>query len=259
MTDLADALGRNHAEHAAHLLRGTPGARVDEPGDVLVADSGLADDTFNMVINARFPEETADERIAEVVASLPKGRPFTWWVGPNSLPTDLSERLAEAGFPPVPEVESAMWFQVSELAETRPTDLEIVKVGTEGQLADFAAVLAPLWTPPSPTVPEFYAMVAERALRPDCPARFFVGYRDGEPVATAEVFLSAGVAGIYNIATAVEHRRRGYAAALTSAVLAEAANAGYGAAVLQASEAGELVYRELGFREMGAVREHALA
>ncbi|MCP3802688.1 GNAT family N-acetyltransferase [Allokutzneria sp. A3M-2-11 16] len=257
--DLAAALERNHAEHAAHLLRGTAGTWVDEPGDVLVADSGITDDTFNMVIDARFTEDTADDRIAEVIASLPEGRPFSWWVGPNSRPTDLSERLAKAGFPADDEEENAMWFPLSETHDPQDTDLEIVKVRTEEQLADFAGVLAPLWTPPSKTVPEFYRMVAAKAVLPDCPARFFVGYRDGRPVATAEVFLAADVAGIYNVATAVEHRRRGYAAALTSAVLAEAAGAGYRAAVLQASEAGELVYRGLGFREFGKVREHALA
>lgn len=76
----------------------------------------------------------------------------------------------------------------------------------------------------------------------------FLGHAvDGTPVAASAVFVSGTTAGIYNVATAPEHRGRGYGAALTAAAARAGAAAGCTRSILQASEAGEPVYRRMGY------------
>ena len=82
----------------------------------------------------------------------------------------------------------------------------------------------------------------------DLPLRSYVGCLQGRPVATAQLFLAAGVAGIYCVATAPEARRRGIATALTLAALREARDMGYCAGILQSTAMDFSVYRRLGLR-----------
>ncbi|QSQ20001.1 GNAT family N-acetyltransferase [Pyxidicoccus parkwayensis] len=254
---VAAAMEENMADHMTYLARRHPGATVrDEPG-LLLVDSSLPTNTFNVVCRARLRPGDADARIAAAVAHFrAQSRPFAWWVGPDALPEDLEARLTAHGLT-CAEGETGMAADLSRLpALALPAGLSLRRVRTTRELDDFAHVVARNWEPMDRNVLAFYAATAAWALAPDCPARFYVGYLDGAPVASSECHLAHGVAGLYSVATVKEARRRGIGTALTLAPLLEAREAGYRTATLQASADGQGVYARLGFQPRGSFREY---
>ncbi len=84
------------------------------------------------------------------------------------------------------------------------------------------------------------------------PWRMFVGWLDGEAVATSMLFNGGGFASVYAVATLPKAQHRGIGAAITLSPLLSARKEGHRHAVLFSTEAGYNVYRRLGFEDLGA-------
>jgi len=230
---------------------------VDEP-DLVLVDSGLPCDTFNVVCRARLELVTALERVREVVEYFHgAGRPFSWWLGPADQPPELGEFLLAAGLEPA-ETEVAMAADLAALpaGELSPGGLQIRRVGTGGQLYDFARIISANQTPPEPEVLRFYELAAPALLSGDSALWLYVGYLEEVPVATAELTVGGGIVGLYNISTLATYRRRGFGTALTLQPLLDARAQGYRTAILQASAEGVGVYTRIGFQPFGQITEY---
>lgn len=84
----------------------------------------------------------------------------------------------------------------------------------------------------------------------------YVGYVNGTAVATASIFYSNGVAGIYNVATLPEFQGKGIGVEIMTAILLIAKLEGYKTAVLHATPAGLRLYERLGFQSYGEMRQY---
>jgi hypothetical protein len=272
---LANAADENLAVHASWVTRHLAGARVEVSPDLILVDSGLSCDTFNVVCRARLTATTAASRVHDVLAFFGQtGHPFSWWLGPGFTPDQLPAILVDSGLEPV-ETEDAMALDLGLLpdAPPRPSDFEIRRIRTAADLKAFAAIAAANWTPPDHHVIEYYQRAAPVLLQPDVPLHLYLGLLAGEPVATAELTIGggdsgdgagtgggggggAGVVGVYNVSTSVAARHRGIGSLMTWWPLSEARAAGHRAAILQASSAGVHVYQRLGFATIGTITEY---
>jgi hypothetical protein len=258
LEQLNTAAEANMVAHMAWLQQRTAGMQVLADDQLILVDSGLPTDTFNIVCRARLAVEHASQRIDQVLAHFTVvGRPFSWWVGPSDRPHSLGQALVAAGLQAAEsEVAMAADLNALPLIDLSPRGLRIEPVHTAEQVRQFATILAPNQTPPDLAVLEFYELASPLLLAPGCPISLYVGYVGPEAVATAEVTIGGGVVGLYNISTLEAHRRQGIGSAITVRPLLDARAEGYKTAILQASPAGQGVYTRLGFRATGLFTEY---
>jgi len=84
----------------------------------------------------------------------------------------------------------------------------------------------------------------------------YLGYLDGEPVATSMLIPTDDVAGVWAISTAEAARRRGIGEAVTWHAVERGRELGCTMASLQASEMGQPVYERMGFRTVSRYRTY---
>lgn len=120
-----------------------------------------------------------------------------------------------------------------------PAGLTIREVQDAATLADFTRTLVTGYPMPGGA----RSTVADARIL-DASIRLFVGYVDGQPVATAGARIGHGVVDVEWVATLATHRRRGIGAAVTwAATLADPSLP----AVLIASDNGQPVYEAMGY------------
>ena len=254
---LAEAVEANMAEQFAYFRRSSR-AEVDETVDGLRYLSGIPIAEYNGVIRARFaPDGNSVALAARIRATINyfagRRQPFFWWVGPTSRPMDLGKYLTDAGLTHLGDG-PGMAVDLNAVDERRqgPAGLDIVTVADTGRLRDWVDVAGAGYGEPDDVRQARYDVHLALGLGDDLPLQRYIAYLHGRPVAMSELFLGAGVAGVYDVATAKDARGQGVGAAVTLAPLRRARELGYRIGVLQASEMGVSMYSRLGFREVCA-------
>ena len=211
----------------------------------------IAHPWFNGVLASRPPSSHESAIIQEHVAYFRRQGVdiFSWWLEPDLSVEDWASQLQPNGFKIIQDV-PGMACDLKELpsAVSTPAGFSIQTVNDLERLKVWAEVFCRGFGLPGSFIQPFYELSAGLGFQNDL--HNYLGTLDGEPVAASSLFLSDGIAGIYNVAVLEQARGKGLGAAITLAPLLEARDQGYGIGALQSSEMGFNVYRRLGFHKV---------
>lgn len=231
-------------------MKGWPKLEVHDEPDHLWTISDVPFPLFNSVLRANLAPERVDDAIQAAIERCGSRHvPILWWTGPATRPADLGEHLAAKGFRGLVLPGMAVHLSAQLLSPPRPTGLIVEQVTDLDTLAQYCKAFCEGFKIPDLLRDSFFDLFRCLGLAPDLSLRHYIGWFEGEPAATASLFLGAGAAGIYNVATVPQARRRGFGAAMTATALLQARAEGCQVAILHASEMGAGVYRSLGFEE----------
>lgn len=252
---MAHAVEANLFAFFQHLAA-WPRVELHDDGACCWTLSDLPFPLFNSVLKARL-DGGADACIeARLRACGDRCVPLLWWTGPSTTPSDLGERLQQRGFFLEPAQGMAASLTAFALEAPAADGVTIAAVEDASTLRTWTRVLCHAFGAPPQFGEAFGELASSIGLGPASPFRHFLARVKGEPAATCSVFLGAGVAGIYDVATIPERRRRGLGAAVTRAAMVEALARGYRMAILHSSAVGVGVYRSLGFEHVCPIGQH---
>jgi GNAT superfamily N-acetyltransferase len=215
--------------------------------------TNVPDHFMNLVVCTDLPSKGIDELIAGALAYFK-----SWnikrlsWLAEEGVPaTEIKKYLTAHGltFDETFAVEMAADLMTVPEDLPSPGDLKIIPVEDAKTLRTWIHVASIGFKVPQEFEKTWHDFFVEAVFDPRF--RTYLALLNGQPVGTSQLFLSAGVAGIYNVTCLPEARGQGIGAAITLAPLRDARAMDYRIGILQASERGYGVYRRLGFQDFG--------
>lgn len=231
-------------------LGSSPKAELYDSPELTWLLTGIPHSFVNSVLRTQAEPENVDAIIEKTLAHF-RSRDvtkFSWRIEPGTQPTDLGKHLMDHGLT-YTDGGPGMAVDLLGLNEDlpTPTGLTIEHVEDTEALRKWAYASMIGFELPETSVNTWFDLFT--GLGFDLPLRNYLGILNGEPVAASELFLGAGVAGIYVVTTTPEARRQGIGAAMTLAPLRDARAMGFRIGILHSSPMGLGVYRRLGFQE----------
>jgi ribosomal protein S18 acetylase RimI-like enzyme len=204
------------------------------------------------VLHTQVSSERIVEKIDEVLHLLKSRAEDGWWqVLPSCQPANLASQLQAKGLIKT-ESRPAMTADIEMLEDEAaiPMGLLIERVRDVGMLQDWFSASIAGFEASEEVEHIYFDAYAALGFALDAPFHHYVGYLNGKPVTSSTLLLAAGLAGIYDVSTEPAARRQGLGRAITMAALMEARSRGYRFAVLQSSDEGYNLYRDIGFSEL---------
>ncbi len=237
----------NLAATIRHQMQTTSGSRIQENNGILMFSIGRAivDAHFNGVLRLDTQIDAAQiVTQAEQFFDFVKGG-GTFWIREHA-DADLEAVLQESGYKAVRVPGSPCMFLDRRLEPTLlPDNIELNRV-TDGQDAsDYAQVMITAFGMESDIAHTVFGNPKALAA-PQVTA--FIARRQSVPLAAALTVASGDVAGVYYVGTIPEARGRGLGELCTGAATNAGFDLGARIVILQASAAGEPLYRRMGFQ-----------
>ena len=217
----------------------------------LVTD--MPDHFINLVVCTELPANGVDELIKDTFLHFKSLniKKLSWLVEEGVPATEIKKHLLANGLSFRESFATEMAIDLDKLSEniSLPDGLQIVPVEDDATLRQWIHAASVGFGVPAETENVWFDFFNYVACGP--PFYTYLALLDGKPVGTSQLFRSAGVAGIYNIACIPDVRGMGIGTAVTRTVLVDARKLGYKVGILQASQMGYKVYQRLGFQDFG--------
>jgi len=240
-----DAIETNMIDSAVSMGRTEDGV-VFRGNDVTWVYTGFP--TLSRVMRARFTDEEAEDRVAEIAECFRQwNAPVIWVVGPSTWPPQLPEYLKDSSFNLTETwMGMAADLATAPLLPARKDPLRIELITEADQLKAWTMLNTESWPAESATGAVNIFSPENAGSDPRC--RYYLGYINNKPVVRGLACVKGDVAGLYWISTASEHRDIGYDLALASRALSDARDSGAKLAVLPARDSLTPLCQKLGFK-----------
>jgi len=236
-----------------YCLGGSPNVELSRGRHLSWLITDLPDFFTNLVVSAQLPSDRADELIEDALTHFRRKniRKLSWLVQDEEEAGEMNEALLAHGLTFRESFSIEMAIDLATLLTDLPSvpGLKIIPVIDRSALRQWIHIASIGFRIGEEFEKVWYELVAEVIF--DMRFRTYLALLNGKPVGTSQLFLSGGVAGIYNVSCIPEARGRGIGTAITLAPLLEARRMGYRIGILQASSRGYRIYRRLGFQDFG--------
>jgi len=252
-TKLVKTVIRANWENYHYCLGRSPSVELSVGKYLTWLVTNMPDHFMNLVVCTELPPEGIDSLIENALTHFQalNIRKLSW-LTEEGLPALEIKRYLEAhglSFSASFATEMAADLRTLREAPFGSNELRVVRVEDQETLRKWIHIASIGFRVPAPFEDTWYEFFSEAACA--SPFRTYLALLNGKPVATSQLFTSAGVAGIYNVTCLPEARGRGIGTAVVLAPLLEARDMGYQVGILQASSMGYNVYRRIGFQDFG--------
>lgn len=246
------SIRKNWENYHYHLGR-APSVELSVGRHLTWLVTNMPDHFLNLVVCTSLPEQGIEDLIDNALSHF-RGRNIRKlsWIAEDGVPASrLKECLMARGLTFRDSFAVEMAIDLNDLPDQgkRPDGLKIYQVDGDEMLRQWIHVASVGFGVPAESEQVWFDFFNFAACR--TPFQTFLAVLNDKPVATSQLCLSAGAAGIYNVATLPEARGRGIGSIMVMAPLLAARRHGYQVGILQSSKMGYPVYRKLGFQDFG--------
>ncbi len=246
---LGVAIARNHWQFYSIYAR-QPEVQMFEQGGLGWLSSAIAVTYLNQVMYTHLDEADLPAAVAQISAHYQAlGNQFVWRTWPDSSPASLGEYLLAHSFTP----RNVAPNMAADLRRLPPwaaaPGLTIERINDVATLVSWGKVIQQVYDTPTSFTRFLMIAFSDEVQNPLAASAHYLAWLNGEPVATTTLFLGAGVAGVYRVATLPQYRGQGIGGSIVLAAMRDAQAAGYRYATLRSSEMAYHLYQQLGFRD----------